>query len=198
LITRIVAASLLIAVSAWRASAQTTVQSTSPTLAEMLQNIYGPHGLIVDSEAVLPDGSTHSAHFNGAFQSEFGRINIALVPDGALPIPSPASGSPTLRQFHRAPLWIDPELSRSGRPRRTSAAAVRRPVTASSSFRSDLRRPPGHIPAVFTRRLRMGGGRADVITTAMRSTRRSRPTFLHLRRVRHFDISFGVPLIRTR
>jgi hypothetical protein len=42
---------------------------------------------------VLPDGSTHSAHFNGAFQSEFRLINIALVRQiGALPIPSPASG----------------------------------------------------------------------------------------------------------
>ena len=75
------------------AVAQPTVQSLSPTLAEMLQNIYGAHGLIVDSEAVLPDGSTHSAHFNGAFQSEFEQINVALVRQlGALPIPSPASG----------------------------------------------------------------------------------------------------------
>ena len=75
------------------AFAQTTVQSSSPTLAELLRNIYGPNGLIVDSESVLPDGSTHSAHFNGAFQAEFGQINIALVRQlGALPIPSPASG----------------------------------------------------------------------------------------------------------
>jgi hypothetical protein len=93
MIGRIIAACLLVAGSASVAVAQTTVVSSSPTLAEMLQNIYGPHGLTVESEAVLPDGSTHSAHFNGAFQSEFGRINIALVRQlGALPIPSPASG----------------------------------------------------------------------------------------------------------
>ena len=93
MIGRLVLVCLVLAGSARIANAQTTVQATSPTLTEMLQNVYGPHGLVVDSEAVLPDGSTHSAHFNGAFQSEFGRVNIALVQQlGALPIPSPASG----------------------------------------------------------------------------------------------------------
>ena len=93
MIGRLVLVCLVLAGSAHIADAQTTVQATSPNLAEMLQNVYGPHGLVVDSEAVLPDGSTHSAHFNGAFQSEFGRVNIALVQQlGALPIPSPASG----------------------------------------------------------------------------------------------------------
>ena len=31
------------------------------------------------SEAKLPDGSTHSAHFNSAFQTEFTQFNIALA-----------------------------------------------------------------------------------------------------------------------
>src|SRR5260221_264032 len=93
MIRRILIACLIVTGLAARAFARTTVASTSPTLAELLQNVFGPRGLTVDSEAVLPDGSTHSAHFNGAFQSEFGRINVALVRQlGALPIPSPASG----------------------------------------------------------------------------------------------------------
>src|SRR6185436_5992941 len=79
--------------SARPAAAQSSTASSSPTLAELLKNIYGPRGLIVDSENVLPDGSTHSGHFNGAFQSEFERFNITLVRQlAALPIPSPASG----------------------------------------------------------------------------------------------------------
>ena len=86
MIVRVVILALAVLVCADAASAQTTVQSLSPTLAELLQNIYGPHGLVVDSEAVLPDGSTHSAHFNGAFQAEFERINVAFVRQlGALP-----------------------------------------------------------------------------------------------------------------
>ena len=74
-------------------SAQEPYNLTAPVqnLATLFHDLFGPHGLIVDSEAVLPDGSTHSAHFNGAFQAEFERINVAFVRQlGSLPIPSPA------------------------------------------------------------------------------------------------------------
>ena len=56
-------------------------------------HLFGPNGLVVNSESVLPDGSTHSAHFNGAFQSNFTQFNIALASQlTSLPLPSPASG----------------------------------------------------------------------------------------------------------
>src|SRR6188472_2268593 len=64
-----------------------------PTLSEVFHDLFGPNGLVVDSEAVLPDGSTHSAHFNSAFQSNFTQFNIALASQlTSLPLPSPASG----------------------------------------------------------------------------------------------------------
>ena len=40
-------------------------------LATIIQDVFGPRGLTVNSEAALPDGSTHSAHFNSAFQLNF-------------------------------------------------------------------------------------------------------------------------------
>jgi hypothetical protein len=66
---------------------------TPGKLATLFEDVFGPTGLVVNSEAVLPDGTTHSAHFNSAFQSNFTQFNVALVSQlTALPLPSPASG----------------------------------------------------------------------------------------------------------
>ena len=79
--------------------------------------LYGPKGLVVDSKAVLPDGSTHSAHFNSAFQTEFTQFNIALASQlAAVSLPSPASGytyafDPTLGVFQRTTQSFGPILS---------------------------------------------------------------------------------------
>ena len=79
--------STLTASAAW-------AQSEPAKLALLFRDIYGPNGLIVNSEAVLPDGSTHSAHFNSAFQSNFTQFNIALASQlTSLPLPSPLRSS---------------------------------------------------------------------------------------------------------
>jgi hypothetical protein len=205
IIARLVAACLLIAAAASRASAQTTVQSTSPTLAEMLQNVYGPHGLTVDSEAVLPDGSTHSAHFNGAFQSEFGRINIALVRQlGALPIPSPASGftytfDNSTGTFVRSTQSFGPILADRAETIGRGRFAFGYGLQQFSFDTFDGLRL-AHIPAVFTHDdSSLGGGRTDVITTDNAiSASVTQSTFsLTYGATEHFDIAFGVPVVRT-
>ena len=62
-------------------------------LALIIPEIFGSGGLKVDSAAVLPNGQTHSAHFNGAFQTQFTQFNVALASQlTSLPVPSPASG----------------------------------------------------------------------------------------------------------
>ena len=64
-----------------------------PKLGQLIPLVYGEDGLIVDSLAVLPDGSTHAAHFDSAFQQEFGQFNVALATQLlTVPFPSPASG----------------------------------------------------------------------------------------------------------
>ena len=74
-------------------SAPVSAQSRPPRLASVFNDLFGPNGLVVNSEEVLPDGSTHSAHFNSTFQSNFSQFNIALASQlTSLPLPSPASG----------------------------------------------------------------------------------------------------------
>ena len=205
MIRRMLTASLLIAGLAAPAGAQTTVESRSPTLAELLQNVYGPHGLVVDSEAVLPDGSTHSAHFNGAFQSEFERINVALVRQlGALPIPSPASGftyafDSSTGTFVRSTQSFGPILADRaetiGRGRFAFGYSLQQ-----FSFETFDGLSLSHIPAVFTHDdFNLGGGRADVITTtnAIKAAVTQSTFSLTYGATERFDISFGVPLVRT-
>ena len=120
----------------------------------------------VDSEAVLPDGSTHSAHFNGAFQSEFGRINVALVRQlGALPIPSPASGftyafDSSTGTFVRSTQSFGPILADRaetiGRGRFAFGYSLQQ-----FSFETFDGLSLSHIPAVFTHDdFALGGGRS--------------------------------------
>src|SRR5437667_180179 len=49
-----------------------TLAQTREKLALLIRNIYGPNGLLVDSEAFLPDGSNHSAHSNSEFHRSHG------------------------------------------------------------------------------------------------------------------------------
>ena len=87
----IAAATSLVVAAPAALAAQTTADAAG--LATLIEHVFGPRGLTVNSEAALPDGSTHSAHFNSAFQSNFGRFNIAIASQlSALPLPSPASG----------------------------------------------------------------------------------------------------------
>ena len=73
------------------AAAPAFAQNRTTGLASLFQEIFGPTGLVVNSEQVLPDGSTHSAHFNSGFQSEFTQFNVALASQlTAVPLPSPA------------------------------------------------------------------------------------------------------------
>ena len=95
----------------------TTAAHADDRLALLIPHLYGPTGLVVDSEARLPDGSTHSAHFNSAFQAEFTQFNVAIASQlTGLPIPTPASGftytlDPGLGQFTRSTKSFGPILS---------------------------------------------------------------------------------------
>src|SRR6187200_115834 len=68
-------------------------QNRPSTLSTLFEDIYGPNGLVLNSDDVQLDGTNHSAHFNSAFQSEFRLVNVALTSQLAtVPLPSPASG----------------------------------------------------------------------------------------------------------
>ena len=112
----------------------------APTLSAVFHDLFGPNGLVVDSEAALPDGSTHSAHFNSAFQSSFTQFNVALASQlTTLPLPSPASGftyrfDATTGTFVRSSQSFGPDPHGSRRDHRPGQAS--RSATTTSSSRS--------------------------------------------------------------
>ena len=68
-------------------------QTRPATLSTLFEDVFGPNGLVVNSDDVQLDGTNHAAHFNSAFQSDFRLMNIALASQlTSLPVPSPASG----------------------------------------------------------------------------------------------------------
>lgn len=141
-------------------------------LAYLLPTLYGPSGLFVNSEARLPTGETHSAHFNSSFQSSFGPFNTALATQlASVPLPSPASGftytyDAALGVFNRTTESYGPILSDRaealGKGRASLAFSYQR-----FSFDSIEGLSLDAIPVVFTHDNPVAGtGRDDVVTTS--------------------------------
>lgn len=201
----------------WIATAMSLVMAAPATLtaqtgadaaglATLIENVFGPRGLTVNSEAALPDGSTHSAHFNSAFQSNFGRFNIAIASQlSALPLPSPASGftysfDTATGTFLRSTQSFGPILS----DRAETIGRGRVLFGYNFQFFSfdsldgvDLR----HVPAVFTHDdYQLGGGRSDVVVTS-NTLEASVVQFTGLVTYGvgdRVDLSAAVPLLHTR
>jgi hypothetical protein len=180
--------------------ASTFAQSTK--LAHLLPTLYGPQGLIVDSAAPLPDGSTHSAHFNNAFHSRFTQFNTALASQiSALPLPAPSSGftytmDPTLGVFTRStqsfgPIMVE-RAETVGKGKFAAGFAVQR-FTFDKIEGLDL----GALPAVFTHDDPAPGGRADVVTTSsdVAASITQQTAFVTYGLGERFDASLAVPLV---
>jgi hypothetical protein len=175
-------------------------------LATLIQDIYGPRGLTVNSETALPDGSTHSAHFNSAFQLNFRRFNIAVASQlSALPLPSPASGF-TYRfdadtgTFVRSTLSFGPILAERaetiGRGKTLFGYNVQM-FSFDSLDGINLR----HVPAIFTHDdAHLGSGRSDVVVTN-NALSLSVGQFTGLMThgiANRLDLSVAIPLVHTR
>src|SRR6187401_3377110 len=92
-------------------------QNRPASLSTLFEDIYGPNGLVLNSDDVQLDGTNHAAHFNSAFQSEFRLVNVALTSQlTSVPLPSPASGftyqfDPATGTFVRSTRSFGPILS---------------------------------------------------------------------------------------
>jgi hypothetical protein len=178
---------------------------TPGKLATLSEDVFGPNGLVVNSEAVLPDGTTHSAHFNSAFQSNFGQFNVALVGQlTALPLPSPASGftyafDQATGTFRRTTQSFGPILSDRaetiGRGRLAVAFGLQ-----YFSFDSLDDVNLGSVPAVFTHDdYELGGGRLDVVTTqnSVEASLTQWTGAITYGITDRLDVSLAVPIVET-
>src|SRR5512140_1387982 len=193
----------VLAVALWVAGAAAAQAQGSNKLALLIPSLYGPDGLHVDSEAKLPDGSTHSAHFNSAFQAEFTQFNIALASQlAAIPLPSPASGftytfDSATGVFQRSTESFGPILAER------AETIGKRKFTFGVSyqyFKFDTIEGVklDAIPAVFTHDdSQLGGGRADVVTTSnsINSSIDQTVLFLSYGLGNHVDLSLAVPFV---
>jgi len=172
-------------------------------LAYMLPTLYGPTGLIVDSEARLPTGETHSAHFNSSFQQSFGPFNSALATQlAAVPLPAPASGftytyDAALGVFNRSTSSYGPILSE-----RAETLGKNRASVSFNYQRFSFDRMEGlsldSIPAVFTHDNPVAGtGRDDVVTTSnsIGITLAQFTTFFNYGVSDRVDVAIAVPIV---
>lgn len=140
-------------------------------LSRIFTQLYGPNGLVVNSNTPLPSGATHSGHFNSGFESEFSQFGTALTSQiVSLPLPPPASGftyqfDPALGVFTRTTTSFGPILSERADTigaRRVSVGFSFQRLTFDSIEGVDL----NSVPAVFTHdSAELRGGREDVVTT---------------------------------
>ncbi len=147
-------------------------QNRPSTLSTLFEDIYGPNGLVLNSDDVQLDGTNHAAHFNSAFQSEFRLVNVALTSQLAtVPLPSPASGftynfDPATGTFMRSTRSFGPILAERGETIGRGKIAFGYSYQFFSYDALDGVRLAS-IPAVFTHdNPQAGGGRADVVATA--------------------------------
>jgi hypothetical protein len=205
MVRRLVAIVVCLTAVASTAAAQEPYNLVSPvrSLATLFTDLYGPNGLIVDSEASLPGDILHSAHFNSAFQFNFSQFSTALVSQlVSVPLPSPASGftyrfDPSLGVFQRTTQSFGPILAERadtiGSGRISIGAAFQR-FTFDTVEGLDLRK----VPAVFTHdNAFLRGGREDVVTTvnSIQATVSQFTTFITVGVTDRFDVSVAMPVV---
>jgi hypothetical protein len=172
-------------------------------LSHIFTDLYGPQGLVVNSLTPLPDGSTHSGHFNSGFESEFSQFGTALTSQiVSLPLPPPASGftykfDSGLGVFTRTSSSFGPIMSERFETlgaHRMSVGFAHQRLSFDSIEGLDL----GHVPAVFTHDdAEQLGGKEDVVTTVngIDATVTRSATFFSYGITDGLDVSVVVPFV---
>ena len=157
----------------------------------------------MDSEAVLPTGQTHSAHFNSSFQANFSPFNSALASRlASVPLPAPASGftytfDPALGVFNRSTRSFGPLVADRAETigkNRASIGIAYQHFSFDSLDGLDL----SNIPTVFTHdNPAAGTGRDDVITAqnAIAAEISQFTTYVSLGLSDRVDVSAALPLV---
>lgn len=201
----VIAVAALVAVASFRSK----VYAGDPKLAFLLPlSLYGPEGLVVDSDALLPNGQSHAAHFNSSFQAQFAQTSIALnsaLAGGlaALAAPSPASGftytfNPSAGVFTRSTESYGPVLGERAETigrHMISTAIVYQHFNFDRVGDLDL----DDLPYVFSHDNPALGGRADVIVAPLSLSLVQDQTTLLVDwgAAATLDLAIAVPVVRT-
>jgi hypothetical protein len=188
-----------------RAQEPYNLTATVKNLATLFTDLYGPQGLVLDSQATLPGEQPHSAHYNSDFQRNFSQFSTALVGQlVSLPLPSPASGftyqfDSSLGVFQRTTQSFGPILAERAETigaHRVSIGFAYQHFTFDTVEGVDL----GQVPAVFTHdNAFLRGGREDVVVTSnsIDASVSQATTFVTFGVTDRFDVSLAVPLVRN-
>ena len=172
-------------------------------LWRIFKDLYGPNGLVVNSNVPLASGATHSSHFNSGFESEFSQFGTALTSQiVSLPLPPPASGftyqfDPGLGVFSRTTTSFGPILSERAETigaRRVSIGFAYQRLSFDSIEGVDL----NNVPAVFTHDdAILLGGREDVVTTvnAIEAEVSRSAAFISYGVTNSLDVSIALPVV---
>jgi hypothetical protein len=172
-------------------------------LWRIFKDLYGPNGLVVNSNVPLPSGATHSGHFNSGFESEFSQFGTALTSQiVSLPLPPPASGftyefDSGLGVFQRTTTSFGPILSERAETigaRRVSIGFAYQRLSFDSIEGVDLQ----NVPAVFTHDdAFLLGGREDVVTTvnSIETEVGRTAAFISYGVTNRLDVSIAVPFV---
>jgi hypothetical protein len=183
-----------------------SAQDRPASLSTLFEDIFGPRGLVLNSDDVQLDGTNHAAHFNSAFQSEFRLMNVALTTQLAtVPLPSPASGftyhfDPGTGTFVRTTRSFGPILTDRGETIGRGKMAFGYTYQFFSYDHLDGV-PLSGVPAVFTHdNPQAGGGRADVVATTntIEATVTQLTGALTFGLTDRVDLSLAVPVVFTR
>ena len=187
-------------------AAAAAAQDRPATLSTLFEDIFGPRGLVLNSDDVQLDGSNHAAHFNSAFQSEFRLMNVALTSQLAtVPLPSPASGftyhfDSATGTFVRTTRSFGPILADRGETIGRGKIAFGYTYQFFSFDHLDGI-SLANVPAVFTHdSADLGGGRSDIVSTAntIEATVSQLTGALTYGLTDRIDVSLAVPVVRTR
>jgi hypothetical protein len=201
----IVGALLVVFGTAVPASAQESINVAVQVteLWRIFKDLYGPNGLVVNSNTPLPSGATHSGHFNSGFESEFSQFGTALTSQiVSLPLPPPASGftyefDPGLGVFQRTTTSFGPILSERFETigaRRVSIGFAYQRLSFDSIEGVDMQ----NVPAVFTHDdAELLGGREDVVTTvnSIEAEVSRTAAFISYGVTNRLDVSVALPIV---
>jgi hypothetical protein len=202
--------SLFVARTASAQTAPYTLGADVPNVSQVFARLFGPNGLTVDSDTDIdgnpatPGSTTHTAHFNSAFQSEFSQFSTGIARKlVSVPLPSPASSFiyeyNSAGDLVRSQKSLGPILAE-----RTDTIGMHRTSFGFAFQQFDFSTIEGldlaTLPAVFQHDdAQAVGGKADVVSTVnnIQASVSQFTTFLTYGLTDRIDLSVAIPLVTT-